>query len=300
MKPRLAIVIGLLMILPRLLLAEARVESNVVYGMYSGLALLMDVYHPEHPNGHGIIRIAGSGFRMPLDFDSRQLKGTPDRIDPGSSALLEAGYTLFRINHRAAPRFKYPANVEDGQRAVRFVRHHADRFGVSSEQIGAYGASSGGYLASMLGVLDGTGQSDSTPINQESSKVQAVVAWYPPTDFVDFAESGFDLVYEASFLGASFQDDPQSAENHLWIEASPVFYVSADDPPILLVHGDADSTVPFSQSQVFEQRLSDIGVEVALIQVPGGGHGRQIEVPNAPDYVNATVDWFDQHLRNER
>jgi len=296
---RLSSVIAVLLVLviPRPLHAEARVETNVVYGMYSGLALLMDVYYPENPNGYGIVRIAGSGFHMPLDFDSRQLKADPDQIDPGSSALLEAGYTLFRINHRAAPRFQYPANVEDGQRAVRFVRHHAERFGIDSGRIGAYGGSSGGYLACMLGVLDGDGLSGSTPINQESSKVQAVVAWYPPTDFVDFHASGFNTGAESRFLGASFNDDPQSAENHRWIEASPTTYVSTDDPPFLLVHGDADPTVPFSQSEVLEQRLSEAGVEVELIRVPGGGHGRRMEVPNAPDYVSATVDWFDRYLR---
>ena len=163
--------------IPRSSLAQARVESNVVYGMYSGLALLMDVHYPENPNGYGIVLINGSGFHAPLSLDADPLKqseGLKGKL--GADALLQSGYTLFSINHRAAGRFKYPAAVEDAQRAVRYVRHHASSYGIDPESIGAIGFSSGGYLVSMLGVSDGKGNpSDSSPINRESSKVQALL-----------------------------------------------------------------------------------------------------------------------------
>ena len=97
--------------------AQARVEQNVVYGMYSGLALLMDVHHPAEPNGVGVILIWGSGWHGPTTYDARQLKR---RSVP--KIFLDVGYTVFAINHRNAPRFRYPAAVEDVQRAVRFVR----------------------------------------------------------------------------------------------------------------------------------------------------------------------------------
>ena len=286
--------------MPRLLQAEARVETNVVYGMYSGLALLMDVYYPADPNGYGIVFINGSGWHAPLSLDARPLKGSPDRPSPRVTRLLDNGYTLFSINHRAAPRFRYPAAVEDAQRAVRYIRHHAARYEINPERIGAIGSSSGGHLVSMLGVLDGDGdREDPSPVNQESSKVQTVVAWYPATDFVQFATgTGGDKAAVSSFL-TRFRQDPQSEEAQLYAEASPTSYVSSDDPPFLLIHGDADPVAPFSQSELFEEELAQTGVTVELMRVPGGGHGRNLAVPNAPDYFGATVEWFDRYLRRQ-
>src|SRR5262249_19905327 len=94
-----------------------RIDKNVVYGMYSGLALLMDVYHAEKPNGYGVVWINGSGWNAPLAWDAPALK------DRGAAAkLYNSGYTVFVINHRQTPRFQYPAPLEDAQRAVRFIR----------------------------------------------------------------------------------------------------------------------------------------------------------------------------------
>jgi len=103
---------------------QARVEKNVVYGMYSGLALLMDVHHPAKPNGRGVVFISGSGWQAPMTYGATGLK--EQQIDIWGPPLLQAGYTVFAINHRAAPRFHYPAAVEDVQRAIRFVRHQED------------------------------------------------------------------------------------------------------------------------------------------------------------------------------
>ncbi len=118
--------------------AEERVERNVVFGMYSGLALLMDVYYPENPNGYGIVFISGSGWTRELSLDATPLKESGQE-DVYAVPLAAAGYTVFGINHRASPRFRHPAHLEDAQRAVLFVRHHAVRFGIVSSRIGAMG-----------------------------------------------------------------------------------------------------------------------------------------------------------------
>src|SRR5687768_15456371 len=151
------------------------VERNVVYGMYSGLALLMDVHRPEAgANGYGIVHISGSGWSAPLGLDARPLKEA-SHVEIEALPLVEVGYTVFTINHRAAPRFAYPAAVEDAQRAVRFVRHNAARLGIRGDRIGALGGSSGGHLVSMLGVLDGDGDAeDESAVNRESARVQCV------------------------------------------------------------------------------------------------------------------------------
>ena len=162
--------------------AEGRVDRNVVFGMYSGLALLMDVYHPENANGYGVVFISGSGWTRELGLDAVPLKESgQEKIY--AEPLAAAGYTVFGINHRASPRFRHPAHLEDAQRAVRFVRHHAAEFGIDPDRIGAIGGSSGGHLVSLLGVLDARGvPGDASPVNRESAKVQVVVARAAPTD----------------------------------------------------------------------------------------------------------------------
>src|SRR5947209_628259 len=122
------------LVLPAKRLAMKKVETNVVFGMYSGLALLMDVYHPEQPNGYGIVYISGSGWHAPLMYGAEALKDN-SQTKMYATALQDGGYTVFGINHRAAPRFRYPAAIEDAQRAVRFVRHHADRYRIHPERI---------------------------------------------------------------------------------------------------------------------------------------------------------------------
>lgn len=278
------------------LLAEARPEKNVVYGMYSGLALLMDVYHPEKPNGYGVIFISGSGWHMPLAYNGSLKDGAAN--NNVLQKLTEAGYTVFAINHRAAPRFRYPAAVEDAQRAVRFVRHHAKEYGINPDRIGGVGGSSGGHLVSMLGTLDGKGNpEDPDPVDRESSRLQCVVALAAPSDLAKIrTESGLSAV--TSFVGIPLRGtNPATAEYKTYLASSPVTHVSGDDAPFLLIHGDADRTVPFEQSELMEAALEKSGVEVKLIRIAGGGHGRNFEgATNMPDYLGETVRWLNRHL----
>ncbi len=258
------------------LAAQARVDQNVVYGMYSGLALLMDVHHPAEPNGYGIIQIWGSGWHAPTAYGARQLKWWGPR-----QIFLDAGYTVFTINHRAAPRFRYPAAVEDAQRAVRFVRHNAAQYGVDPDQLGGWGHSSGGHLIAMLAVMDGDGDPDDPdPVNQASAKLQVVVALAGFFKFGRVRAEG----RAASFLGTL-------GDTAISREASPITYVTPDDPPMLLIHGDDDQVVPFTQSQVMLAALEAKGVEARLIPIPGGGHGAN----DRPE----TARWLNHYLLSE-
>ncbi len=276
--------------------AEARVEKNVVYGMYSGLALLMDIHYPEQPNGYGVVHVSGSGWSAPLSLDARPLKASGHVRIEGTD-VVNAGYTLFTVNHRAIPRFRYPAPLEDVQRAVRFVRFHASKYGINADKIGALGGSSGGHLVGMLGVLDGKGDSESdSEIDRVSSKAQAAVVRAPPTDFSSFGGSaGIELL-----LGARLREgmDPAATEMRIAIEASPVTYASADDPPFLLIHGDADETVPYSQSEKLRDSLKKVGVKAELVRIKGAGHGPSM--PGADEDARIgkrAAAWFDRYLR---
>lgn len=286
---------------------DVRVERNVIYGMYSGLALLMDVHHPNKPNGYGVVFIAGSAFFAPLSYDDAPLKDN-SQVQMYARPLLEAGYTVFAIDHRFPPRFRHPAAVEDVQRAVRYIRYHAKEFGIRSDRIGAAGGSSGAYLADMLGVLDGKGDADdSDPVNRESAKVQCVVARAAPVDWINLVSNravfvdimGMRVEVAKRLLPASSQ------EYKAYQQASPLFYLSKDhlskdDPPFLLIHGDADQVVAFKNSEVMEQTLKQAGVEVKLLRIPGGNHGPDFPGATAPpDYMREMVHWFDQHLQSK-
>jgi len=268
------------------------VESNVVYGMYSGTALLLDVYHPSRPNGFGVIYISGSGWTAPLAYGAAELK-SDSQSKLYATALAGGGYTVFTVNHRAAPRFRYPAPVEDVQRAVRFIRHHAKRYGISPERIGAAGGSSGGHLVSMLGTLDGKGKlRDPDPVERESAKVQCVVARAAPVDFLASTNGKFVLGMAQPAAGSEGTE-----EYRIFKEASPVSHVTPDDPPILLMHGDKDDLVDYKQSEEMEAKLKAVGVPVKLLRIPGGGHGETFPgAVNPPDYLGEMVRWFDQYL----
>ncbi len=230
--------------------AEPGVEKNVVYGMHSGLALLMDVHHPQNPNGYGVIFIAGSGWQAPLTYDVVGLKDTTRQISTWVSPLVRAGYTVFAINHRASPRFHYPAAVEDAQRAVRFVRYHAKQYGVDPAHLGGVGGSSGAHLIGLVAMLAGLGVADDPdPVNREPATLQCVVLRAGPSDLKQMiGADGFPLV-------VSFMELPPLSFEKVYAAASPIAHVSRSSPPVLLLHGDADKTVPFQQSVSMEAAL---------------------------------------------
>jgi acetyl esterase/lipase len=270
----LLLVVGTLILIPTLAVAQGRVEKNVVVGMYSGLALVMDVHHPESPNGYGIVHISGSGWGRPLAYSAPPL--SERQVDLYGQPLVERGYTVFSLNHRATPRFQFPAPLEDVQRAVRFIRSHAEEYGIDPEHIGAVGGSSGGHLVSLLGVLDGHGDADDPdPVNRVSAKVQTVVARAAPAHLARIdTPSGTGKL--ALLMGAEPSQDVQTVEGRRYWQASPVNYVSGDDAPILLLHGDADESVPFEQAELLSDALKTAGVDTRLIPIPGAGHGPSI------------------------
>ena len=276
------------------------VDKNVLYGMYSGLALLMDVYRPQRPNGFGVLQINGAGWHSAMGYDAQPLKA--GNVGDWRGALVGAGYTVFAINTRQAPQFRYPAAVEDAQRAVRFVRVHATDFAVDPVRIGVVGQSAGGHLALLLGTLDGDGVADdSDPVNRQSAKVQTVIAMAAPADFAHFTTS-LGLSAVSSFLGIRIDRayPAGSAEARIVRQASPVSHATHDDAPVLLLHGDKDETVPFSQSELMQSALEQTGATVKLIGIVGGSHGFPAETTKHPEWPNITgeiIRWLDLHLK---
>jgi acetyl esterase/lipase len=278
----------------------AGVERNVIYGMYSGLALLLDVHRPAKPNGFGVVFVAGSGFQASPDYGAKPIKET--QIDLWGPPLTTAGYTVFAINHRGAPRFHYPGAIDDVQRAIRFVRANAKNFGIDAARLGGLGGSSGGNLIGLAAMRAAPGiDGDADAVNRESAALQAIVLRAAVSDLRGLVSSQ-GTGYVVSYMEAALSDAP--AVKALYDAASPVAQVSAKAPPTLLIHGDADKLIFYRQSTDMESALRKAGVAVKLITVPGGEHGADFGAggkahPEWPDYHAETVAWFDRHLRGK-
>ena len=281
--------------------AQVRVERNVIYGMYSGTALLMDVHYPIDANGLGVIFVPGSGWSADTAYGAAGIKdGELPRI--WVPPLTGAGYTVFVPNHRAAPAFHYPDPVHDIQRAVRFVRHNAARFKVDSGRLGGIGGSSGGHLIALTGLMDGRAEDDSAdPVDQQSPKLQALVLYSAPADL--------SMEPVGATVGALLQipaPTPRSpyASARLYQGASPISHVTADDPPTLLLAGDADTNVPHRHAMALHGAFQKAHVPSKLIIIPRGTHGPTFGLAAGaprpadwPDYNSEMVRWFDEHLK---
>lgn len=280
--------------------AQSHVEKNIIYGMYSGLALLVDVHHPEKSNGHGVIFVAGSAWQAPLTYGTVGLK--EEQMSDWGPALLRAGYTVFAINHRAVPRFRYPSPVDDVQRAVRLVRHNARQFGIDPSRLGALGGSSGAHLIGLVAMLAAPGiADDADPVNREPATLQCVVLRAIPADMSKMI--GSSTIGTATVV--SFVDrlpTPSPDDQKVYRAASPIAHVSASSPPVLLLHGDADDTVPYQQSVAMEAALRGVNVPVKLVRVPGGAHGSNFGTGGKPhqqfpEILSESVNWLDLYLR---
>jgi acetyl esterase/lipase len=258
-------------------------RANVVYGEVDGHKLHLDVYEPrkQTSSAPGIIVIHGGGW---TEFDKSIMDGT-------AAKLARAGFVAFSVDYRLLkyrehpPRNQWPAQLEDCQRAVRWVRRHAQEYHVDPSQIGSFGHSAGGQLAALLGMTDA---SDPTEPGV-SSQVQAVVDVSGVSDFTGYQGADGDGLFAALFGGTEEQVPA------VWRAASPVFRVQTDDPPFLLVHGTWDRDVPLRQSQELARALKNAGVDVTLVTVDDA-HTFQTDAAKRR-LMDETVAFFTRTLR---
>jgi acetyl esterase/lipase len=211
--------------------------------------------------------------------------------------FLDRGYTVFAVVHGSQPKFVIPEIVQDIQRAVRFVRANAARYGVEPSKLGITGGSAGGHLSLTMATQGAEGDANAKdPIDRESSAVQAVACFFPPTDFLNFGRPGDDAVgvgtlkdYKAAFGPRS---DTAEERQKLGREISPIYYVHSNMPPVLIIHGDADTLVPIYQAERFTERCKEVGVTANLVVREGKGHGW----PDLGRDMEILADWFDEYL----
>ena len=273
---------------------------DVIYGHKDGMALTFDVFTPAEPNGVGILNMVSGGWI------SRWMP--PERARPRYEALLNLGFTVFAVRHGSSPRFKVPEAYADVRRAVRFVRLHAEIYGIDPDSLGVYGGSAGGHLFLMVGLASDDGNPTAEDeVLRVSSQVAAVVAYYPPVDLRTRAkpsERFLATLPDNSLFFASGVVEPAVAdrfaaldfEDVLSASVSPILHVSSDDPPTLLVHGDADPLVDINNSQLIHEALASHNVTTDLVVIEGAGHGFR-EPEHRARATSALVGWFEKHLR---
>jgi acetyl esterase/lipase len=279
-------------------------HENVVYGMISGMALLMDVYEPANSNHIGIIFIVGSGSgywaqevynHVPLK-DYYYLDSTYS--GKWAQTLGSKGYTVFMINHRYAPSFHYRDIFSDCQRAVRFVRYHARKYDIDPDHIGAMGHSSGATLSSMLGVTDTTIVNAENGIDSFSSKVQAVVSLAATFILSDYnmktdtaIQNNLMLRIMSNYVGELPEEkNGKFILSGKYAEASPITYISKDDAAFLIYYSDNDPIAPPRQAPSFYNKLIENNVPAKIVVC------HHCEHKPLPD-MNEVDEWFKTYLR---
>lgn len=261
---------------------DISVSPDVVYGHKVGMALTMDVFRPHQANGAGILFMVSGGWYS---------KWTPtEQMLPIFRPMLDKGFTIFAVRHGSSPKFLVPEIVEDVRLSVRFVRHHAQRFQVDPERLGVTGGSAGGHLSLVLATMADDGHPGAEEaLLRVSSRVAAVVAIFPPTDLQPYVELGNPMRERFPAL----QFDPNRAP-----EVSPLYHVTPDDPPTLLIHGDQDKLVPIWHSEKLHDVMAKQGVESQLVVIGGAAHG--FHGADARRASDAQVAWFLKHLAKKR
>jgi acetyl esterase/lipase len=233
-----------------------------------------------------------------------------EAINEGMVApYLKHGYTVFAVVHGSQPKYTIPDVLADMHRAVRFIRHNAKEYGIDPDAVGICGGSAGGHISLMQGTAGTPGDPGAKdPIERESSRVQAVACFFPPTDFLNYGKPGENALgrgilinFRAPFDFHEFDraknmfvpitDDDKILE--IGRQIAPINHVTADDAPTLIIHGDADTLVPIQQAEIIVKKLKDVGVDAKLTVKPGAGHG-WADMNKDADQL---ADWFDQHLK---
>lgn len=279
--------------------------ERVIYGEKDGLSLTMDIFQPkENGNGRGIVFIVSGGWHSGREMITWLI--------PQPHEFLRRGYTVFAVMHGRQPKYTVPEILPDIHRAVRFIRHNAARYNVDGEKLGVCGASAGGHLSLMQGMAGAEGDPKAAdPIDRLSSRVAAVGCFFPPTDFLNYGKEGESALGEGVLarLAAAFDFREWNSETNRFERVtdtnkrreigraiSPITHVSADDPPTLIIHGDADALVPIQQAQIIIEKLKSVGVPAKLVVREGKAHGW--DGAGWASQVEPIADWFDEHLRS--
>lgn len=270
-----------------------KIQRDVTYCTPEGVALKMDLYYPpksDQPSPAAVF-VHGGGWTQG-DKSGGNLIPFAD--------LASQGFLVAAVNYRLAPKYKFPAMIQDVKCAVRFLRANAASLNLNPNKIGAWGGSAGGHLVALLGTTDAGAGFDANGTfsggehADQSSRVQAVVDMFGPADLTVLFEGANPRIMQTVFSASGNQDA-------LAAKSSPVTYISKDDPPFLILQGEKDTLVPPSQSQEFYDRLKAAGVPATLVMVKNAGHGfvptGGAISPSRDELVKMIGEFFKKNLK---
>jgi len=247
----------------------------------------LDLFVPEKTDGPLplIIWVHGGGWQ----------NGSKEGCPPLRNGYAARGYAVASLNYRLSGDAIFPAQIEDCKAAIRWLRAHAKEYNLDPQRFGVWGSSAGGHLVALLGASGDVKPFDVGANLDQSSRVQAVCDYYGPTDFTVFVTTpGYGRhatadAPEGKLLGGAVMQNKDKAAR-----ANPITFVSKDDPPFLIVHGDKDGTVPINQSQLLFEALKKVGVSVHLHTIKGTGHGQGFGGREIDEMVNS---FFNRYLK---
>lgn len=260
------------------------VQRDITYCTVDGVELKMDMYFPKNTTEPTplTIYIHGGGWSK---GDKKSKVGMTD-----VPALLEAGFTVASLNYRlASDEYQFPVMLQDVKCGIRSFRASADQYNIDPDKIGVWGESAGAHLSSMIGLTDESAGFDVGQYLEQSSRVNVVIVLSAPTDLTTDFSPAFIKAKSNAFVGYDM------------VKASPITYITSDDPPFLILQGDKDSVVPINAGHA--QKLFDgliaASVEAQMVIVQNGTHllNAPDQTPSRAELTQMIVQFFEQHLK---
>jgi acetyl esterase/lipase len=284
---------------PRAQTDGSKRHEGITYAVAPGYRpLQLDVWVPASPTPPPlVVWIHGGGWMF---GDRRYL---PETLRPNQlfSELVSTGLAVATIDYRHALEAHFPAQLHDAKAAIRYLRAYADELGVDTTKLGVWGESAGGHLAALVGLTGKhPGLEGAIGVLHQSSAVDAVVDWYGVADLALQPREGRSPEIMAK-LPPEMLTPPEELlaggnDDHALAVASPISYVTSAAPPFLLIHGTADTVVPYVQSEVLMKALSDVGVPAQLIPIEGADHIFR-GYDDVDGVVRLSVDYLVKALR---
>lgn len=264
--------------------ADVDFIPDMVYATVDGEPQMLDLSAPANTTAPlpCIVVIHGGGWSA----------GNRAQLDGATFQFAKHGYVSVTLEYRMAPAHRFPAAVQDVKAAVRYLRANADKLHIDPNHIGAIGFSAGAHLSMMLGTMEKSdGLDDVGDAQDQSSKVQAVVSFFGPTDLTaEYPDRSKAIVKQ--FIGGDKQEMPDA-----YRKASPITYVSSTTAPMLLFQGTADILVPYAQAELMATALQNAHVPGRVELILGANHGW-----GGAEFARTTresVEFFDQYLKGK-
>lgn len=276
--------------------AGVRMERDLAYVEGGDESQKLDLYLPQQAAAGPlplIVHIHGGGWRGGSKFPCPFV------------VMVSRGYAVASIEYRFSQKAIFPAQIQDCQAAIRWLRGNAGKYGLDPTKVGVIGGSAGGHLSALVGTAGGA---KAFPMvggfQEQSDDVQCVCDIFGPANFATVMQQAADDKNVRNIFKFNSDSDPYSLliGGHLEMDrekvaaVSPVHYITADDPPTLILHGTHDALVPYAQSVELAESLRAKGVPVWLQTLPGSGHGGAAF--SKPSVISLMGNFFDRYLRD--